>query len=94
VIKINANHRYATHCLSEAFFADLCQQADVPVQKYSHRGDLPCGSTIGPITSAKLGIPTVDVGNPMWAMHSARESAGVLDHAYMIKALQQFFIAA
>jgi aspartyl aminopeptidase len=94
VIKINANHRYATHCLSEAFFADLCQQLDVPVQKYSHRGDLPCGSTIGPITSAKLGIPTVDVGNPMWAMHSARESAGVLDHAYMIKALQQFFIAA
>lgn len=91
VIKINANHRYASSCLSEARFIDCCQQAEVPFQKYAHRGDLPCGSTIGPIASAKLGIPTVDVGNPLWAMHSARESAGVLDHGYMIKALNQFF---
>lgn len=91
VIKINANHRYASNCLSEAAFIDYCQQAEVPYQKYAHRGDLPCGSTIGPIASAKLGIKTVDVGNPMWAMHSVRESAGVLDHAYMIKALSQFF---
>ena len=87
VIKINANHRYASNCLSEAKFADICQQAQVPFQKYAHRGDLPCGSTIGPIASAKLGINTVDVGNPMWAMHSVRESAGVLDHSYMIQAL-------
>ncbi len=91
VIKINANHRYASNCLSEAVFADICKQADVPFQKYAHRGDLPCGSTIGPIASAKLGIPTVDIGNPMWAMHSARESAGVFDHAYMIKVLNHFF---
>lgn len=70
---------------------DICRQAEVPFQKYAHRGDLPCGSTIGPIASAKLGIATVDVGNPMWAMHSARESAGVMDHSYMIKALNQFF---
>ena len=91
VIKINANHRYASHCLSEAVFVDLCRQADVPFQKYAHRGDLPCGSTIGPIASARLGIPTVDVGNPMWAMHSVRESAGVLDHDYMIKAIKHFF---
>ena len=91
VIKINANHRYASTCLSEATFIDCCQRAEVPFQKYAHRGDLPCGSTIGPIASAKLGIPTVDVGNPMWAMHSARESAGVLDHSYMIKVLNQFF---
>ncbi len=91
VIKINANHRYATSCLSEAAFVAICRQAEVPYQKYAHRGDLPCGSTIGPIASAKLGIPTVDVGNPMWAMHSARESAGVLDHGYLIKALTYFF---
>lgn len=91
VIKINANHRYTSSCLSEAAFIDYCQQAEVPFQKYAHRGDLPCGSTIGPIASAKLGIATVDVGNPMWAMHSARESAGVLDHNYMIKALNLFF---
>lgn len=91
VIKVNANHRYASSCLSEARFAQLCQQANVPYQKYAHRGDLPCGSTIGPITSAKLGINTVDVGNPMWAMHSVRESAGVADHGYLIQALRCFF---
>ncbi len=91
VIKVNANHRYASSCLSEARFAQLCQQANVPYQKYAHRGDLPCGSTIGPITSAKLGINTVDVGNPMWAMHSVRESAGVADHDYLIQALRCFF---
>lgn len=91
VIKINANHRYASNCVSEARFIDICQQANIPYQKYSHRGDLACGSTIGPIASAKLGIQTVDIGSPMWAMHSARESAGVFDHAYMINALKGFF---
>ncbi|WP_347988702.1 M18 family aminopeptidase [Methylomonas sp. AM2-LC] len=91
VIKTNANHRYATDCQSEAQFITYCEQAGVPYQKYAHRGDLPCGSTIGPIASAKLGIRTVDVGNPMWAMHSVRESAGVLDHHYMIMALRCFF---
>lgn len=90
-IKVNANHRYASNCLSEAAFMALCREAEVPCQKYAHRGDLACGSTIGPIASAKLGIATVDVGNPMWAMHSIRESAGVLDHAYLIKALTRFF---
>jgi aspartyl aminopeptidase len=91
VIKINANHRYASECLSEARFIGYCKQAGVPYQKYAHRGDLPCGSTIGPIASAKLGIRTVDVGNPMWAMHSIRESAGVHDHHFMIQALNCFF---
>jgi aspartyl aminopeptidase len=65
--------------------------AGVSYQKYAHRGDLPCGSTIGPIASAKLGIRTVDVGNPMWAMHSIRESAGVHDHQAMIRVLNCFF---
>ena len=91
VIKINANHRYASQCLSEAQFMSYCQQAGIPFQKYAHRGDLACGSTIGPISSAKLGIATVDVGNPMWAMHSIRESAGVADHGYLIEALKVFF---
>ena len=91
VIKINANHRYATECLAEAQFISYCKQAGIPSQKYAHRGDLPCGSTIGPIASAKLGIRTVDVGNPMWAMHSIRESAGVHDHHFMIRALNCFF---
>jgi aspartyl aminopeptidase len=91
VIKFNANQRYSTESVSAAMFMDVCQQACVPYQTYSHRCDLGCGSTIGPILSTKLGVRTVDVGSPMWAMHSIRESAGVLDHAYLIKALSCFF---
>lgn len=91
VIKVNANHNYSSESVSAAMFADWCEQADVPYQTYSHRCDLPCGSTIGPITSAKLGIRSIDVGNPMWAMHSLRESAGVLDHEYMIRVMKRFF---
>lgn len=91
VIKVNANHRYTSESVSEAMFMNWCRQANVPYQCYSHRSDIPCGSTIGPMSSARLGIRTVDVGNPMWAMHSIRESAGVYDHLYMIKALRCFF---
>jgi len=93
VIKTNANHRYSSESVSEAMFIRWCELSDVPYQMYSHRTDIPCGSTIGPMTSAKLGIRTVDIGNPMWAMHSIRESAGVKDHAYMIKVLNTFFAA-
>ena len=93
VIKVNANHRYTSESISEAMFINWCDQVNVPYQKYSHRTDIPCGSTIGPMASAKLGIRTVDVGNPMWAMHSIRESAGVDDHEYMINVLNCFFSA-
>ncbi|MDD5320674.1 MAG: M18 family aminopeptidase [Methylococcales bacterium] len=92
VIKVNANHRYSSESVSQAMFVDWCEQAGVPYQKYSHRNDLACGSTIGPITSARLGIRTVDAGCPMWAMHSIRESAGVLDHDYMIRVMKRFFV--
>ena len=91
VIKSNANRRYSSESVSIAHFIQWCEEAGVPHQRYTHRSDLPCGSTIGPITSAKLGIRSVDVGCPMWAMHSIRESAGVQDHAYMIKVLKRFF---
>ena len=91
VIKVNANQRYSTESVSQAQFIDWCEQAGVPYQKYSHRCDLACGSTIGPITSARLGIRSIDVGSPLWAMHSIRESAGVLDHNYMIKVMKKFF---
>ena len=91
VIKLNANHRYTSESISEAMFMNWCEQVNVPYQKYTHRTDIPCGSTIGPMTSAKLGIRTVDVGNPMWAMHSVRESAGVQDHESMINVLNCFF---
>ncbi|WP_024929385.1 M18 family aminopeptidase [Methylophilus sp. OH31] len=91
VIKTNANQRYSTNAVTAARFIQLCEQAQVPHQQYAHRTDLGCGSTIGPIMAAQLGIATVDVGNPMWAMHSIRESAGVLDHRYMIATLQQHY---
>ena len=87
VIKTNANQRYATGAETAARFMACCEAAGVPCQQYAHRSDLGCGSTIGPIVAARLGIPTVDVGSPMWAMHSARESAGADDPAYMIAAL-------
>ena len=91
VIKTNANQRYSTNAATAARFIQLCERAGVPYQQYAHRTDLGCGSTIGPIMAAQLGIATVDVGNPMWAMHSIRESAGVLDHGYMIATLQQHY---
>ncbi|MCE1241072.1 MAG: M18 family aminopeptidase [Azonexaceae bacterium] len=93
VIKSNANQRYSTGADTAALFMAICEQAGVPCQQYAHRTDLGCGSTIGPIVAARLGIPAVDVGSPMWAMHSARESAGVLDHHYMIRALSAAFSA-
>ncbi len=91
VVKTNANQRYATTAESEAYFISLCESAEVPWQQYAHRTDLGCGSTIGPIVAAGLGVRCVDVGNPMWAMHSARESAGAVDHGLMIRVLTQFF---
>ena len=91
VIKSNANQRYSSSADTAARFMAICEKAGVPCQQYAHRTDLGCGSTIGPIIAARLGIPSVDVGSPMWAMHSIRESAGVLDHSYMIAALTAAF---
>ncbi len=91
VIKVNANQRYATGIDSAARFIACCERAQVPWQQYAHRTDLGCGSTIGPLVAARLGILSIDVGSPMWAMHSLRESAGVLDHYYMTQALAQVF---
>lgn len=87
VIKRNANQRYATDAISEAFIVDACRRADVPIQYYINRNDLPCGSTIGPITAARLGVPTVDIGAPQLAMHSIRETAGTIDAIYLSEAL-------
>jgi len=91
VVKINSNRRYATDAWGEAYFKALCERAGVPSQTYTHRGNLPCGSTIGPITASRLGMRCIDVGNPMWAMHSARESAGARDHDYMTRAMTEFY---
>ena len=87
VIKVNAMQRYATTGLTQQWFERCAARAAVPVQHYVHRSDLPCGSTIGPMTSTRLGVATVDVGNPMLAMHSIRETAGAEDQAMMIASL-------
>jgi len=93
VIKTNANQRYSTGIDTAARFILLCEQAGVPYQQYAHRTDLGCGSTIGPIIAANLGMPSIDVGSPMWAMHSLRESAGVTDHSHMTTVLKATFAA-
>jgi len=91
VIKVNAQQRYATCARTAALFEEICAREDIPVQQYAHRTDLPCGSTIGPITATRLGIRTVDVGNAMLSMHSAREMTGTRDPERMVRALAGFF---
>jgi aspartyl aminopeptidase len=90
VVKVQPNLRYATDGRTAAAFALACAQAGVPLQRYEHRADLPCGSTIGPMTAARTGIPTVDVGAAQLAMHSAREVMGASDVAAYSAALHAF----
>lgn len=87
VVKVNANQRYATEAATQARFQAACARADVPVQHFVGHNEVPCGSTIGPLTATELGIPTVDVGVAQLAMHSARELCGALDAARMARAL-------
>ena len=88
VLKLNANQSYATDASSGGWFSERCAAAGVPVQHFVSRADLPCGSTIGPLTATRLGISTVDVGAPMLAMHSCREVASALDVPLMVQALR------
>ncbi|MBB3183579.1 aspartyl aminopeptidase [Halomonas fontilapidosi] len=91
VIKVNASQRYATNSATSALFRDLCREAEVPVQTFVTRADMGCGSTIGPITATELGVPTLDVGVPQWAMHSIRETAGARDVELLTRVLTAFF---
>lgn len=90
VLKVNQNLRYATDARGAAAMARACEQADVPLQRYVHRADLPCGSTIGPISAARTGITTVDVGAPQLAMHSVREIMATADVGLYARALTAF----
>lgn len=85
VIKTNLNLRYATDAETGARFRLLCERIGVPVQEYSHRNDLPCGTTIGPLTAAGVGVPTVDVGMAQLSMHSIRELMASGDVAMMVE---------
>ncbi|NVK43583.1 MAG: M18 family aminopeptidase [Oceanospirillaceae bacterium] len=91
VIKINANQRYATSSETSAIYRDLAAQEKVPVQAFVVRSDMACGSTIGPITAAEIGVRTLDIGVPQFAMHSIREMAGVRDAWNLSRVLRRFF---
>ncbi|RLB44497.1 MAG: M18 family aminopeptidase [Deltaproteobacteria bacterium] len=93
VVKINVNQSYATDGESWASFERWAREADVSTQRFVVRSDLGCGSTIGPITAAELGIRTVDAGNPMLSMHSCREVAAAADVPKMIDVMKRFFDA-
>jgi len=89
-IKVNSNQRYATSSDTAAAFQRACEHAGVPWQVFVSRNNMPCGSTIGPITATRLGIATVDVGVPQLSMHSARELCGIDDPGHLAAALVAF----
>jgi aspartyl aminopeptidase len=89
VIKVNAQERYTSTDLTSAYFSTCAQRCGVEVQYFVSRNDMPCGSTIGPVTSSRTGIRSVDAGNPMLSMHSVRETAGAKDHGAMVKVLAE-----
>lgn len=91
VIKVNSNQRYATNSETAGFFRHLCLAEEVPVQSFVVRSDMGCGSTIGPITASQLGVRTVDIGLPTFAMHSIRELAGSHDLAHLVRVLSAFY---
>ncbi len=91
VIKINGNQRYATSSETSAMFRQLCEVNEIPVQAFVVRSDMGCGSTIGPIVAGELGVKTLDLGVPTFAMHSIRELAGSQDPAHLTRALTAFY---
>lgn len=90
-IKHNSNKNYMTTGESSSYIKSLCSRADIPYQIYYNRSDIPGGSTLGPIVTKYLSIKGVDLGNPMFAMHSCRECAGVLDHYYISNLFLEYF---
>ena len=92
VTKINGNQRYASDATTVALWEAACKKAGVPVQRFVGNNDVPCGSTIGPITATRLGIDTVDVGVPMLSMHSAREMVGERDQVWLAQALEAYLV--
>lgn len=93
VIKYNANQKYVTDAESAAVFAEVCRKAGVPFQYFVNRSDIAGGSTLGNTLTTQLPMRGVDMGNPMWGMHSARETSAAVDTEYAIKAFTAFFDA-
>jgi aspartyl aminopeptidase len=92
VVKVNASQSYATDAVAQGAFVEACRAEGVSPQFFVSRNDQPCGSTIGPITAARLGMRSLDIGNPMLAMHSCRETAGSADGAVMRKVLRRMLL--
>jgi len=91
VIKYNASQKYATEGLSAAIFSEICRRADVPVQCFANRSDMPGGSTLGSISNTQVPVMTVDIGMAQLAMHSCYETAGARDTEYLIRAMRAFY---
>lgn len=91
MIKYSGNQKYCTNGVTAAFLKDLCERAEVPVQIYVNRSDIPGGSTLGNIAVSRVPVPAVDVGLAQLAMHSAYETAGVRDTGYLIRTCEEFF---
>jgi len=91
VIKINTNQRYATNSETAGFYRHLCEKNNIPCQTFVVRTDMGCGSTIGPITAKEIGVKTIDVGVPTFAMHSIREMAGTEDALHLNLSLKAFY---
>ena len=89
VIKYNANQKYTTDAVSAAIFKEICKKAEVPVQSYVNRSDIPGGSTLGNISNSHISLNTVDIGLAQLAMHSPYETAGIKDTELMIKAVKK-----
>ena len=91
VIKFNAAQKYASDAVSASVFAQICAEAGVPCQRFVNHSDVAGGSTLGNILASSLPLRGVDMGNPILAMHSCRETGSVIDHLYCVKAFSQFF---
>jgi aspartyl aminopeptidase len=92
VVKINVNQAYGTDAVAQGVFVEACRAEGVSPQFFVSRNDQPCGSTIGPITAARLGIRTLDVGSPMLAMHSCRETAASADNPLLRRVLRRLLL--
>ena len=90
-IKTNAQYRYASDAHSCAAIIALCKKHKIPYQKYAAKGDIPAGTTIGPIHANLTGMPTVDIGPPQLSMHSCRELMGIQDYFWLSKLVQSFY---